>query len=264
VLHFGFIGDRNEFMANPKPRPPLSGCEGRSEEQVRGLSKMGLPVVEPVTIKETDTYIRLAQAVDKGGFQREIDIPTFIEGNHVRIVQRHYNRNLWPIEVSTWALTYMAPGGKSIMPLPPRLPQKDGPLLPTSCIALWSFSDLTDPRLLMGKKYVMLKQDSTVPDSYKLGMHIPDGWAAYYNHGHLFVSTYDYQKGAEYPYFNSTSLSWSGSSQFLENTTPFVTLQPIEAVEQVQNWYLFKNVPEPHNDAEIDEYVLPLIRGIGK
>ena len=261
VLHFGFIGEKNEFLDNPKSYIPLSGCEGREQEQVAGLYKNGFAPIPPVRVEKEEKIIRLTQATDRGT-QREIDIPTSIVNNHVRIVQRHYNRTLWPMEVSTWALTYMAPGGKSIMPLPPRIPQKDGPPLPTGSIALWCFCDLTDPRLIQGKKYLILKHDPNTPDSYKLGLHNSEGWAAYYNKGHLFVTTFEYQKDAEYPYSNSSTISESGRSIFLEVSTPFITLQPNEAVEQTQNWYLFKDVPEPQNDTDIDMYLLPLIKGI--
>jgi len=45
----------------------------------------------------------------------------------------------------------------------------------------------------------MLKQDSKTPGVYKFGMAVSDGWAAYYNNGHLFVATFDFKKGANYP-----------------------------------------------------------------
>jgi hypothetical protein len=108
----------------------------------------------------------------------------------------------------------------------------------------------------------LLKHDPDIPDSYKLGLHNSEGWAAYYNKGHLFVTTFEYQKGAEYPYCNSSTISESGRSIFLQVSTPFITLQPDEAVEQTQNWYLFKDLLEPQNDADIDQYILPLIKGI--
>ena len=61
--------------------------------------------------------------------------------------------------------------GKAILPLPQRfLPFSGGPLLPTSSMAIWCYCDLSDPRLVLGKKYVMFKQDDKVPGVYKLGL----------------------------------------------------------------------------------------------
>jgi len=40
----------------------------------------------------------------------------------------------------------MMPGGKAIIPLPPRRPSSLKNLLPTSLMAIWEYSDLSDTR----------------------------------------------------------------------------------------------------------------------
>jgi hypothetical protein len=95
-------------------------------------------------------------------------------------------------------------------------------------------------------------------------MKVPDGWTAYYNNGHLFVITYDFKKGAVYPDFNNTVQFFSGTGFEFETLGPLVKLQPGESTELVENWFLFKDVPEPENDTDLDQNILPLIRKIKK
>jgi hypothetical protein len=216
-------------------------------------------------IEEHDKFIRFTQSrIPPTAIKKEMDVPAAIKGNHVRIVHRLYNIGLWPVEVSPWATTQMQVGGRAILPLPLRLPHSSaGPLLPTSSLAIWCYCDLSDPRLVLGKKYVMLKQDDKVPGAYKLGMLVSDGWLAYYNNGHLFVITYDYKEGAKYPDWNSPAECFSAAGNFeLETLAPLVILQPGASVEHVENWFLFPDVPEPKNDNDMDENVLPLINKI--
>jgi hypothetical protein len=156
----------------------------------------------------------------------------------------------------------MSPGGKGIIPLPPFVPQ-NAPgfsLLPTTVMSIWCYCDLSDSRLILGKKYVMLKQDSATPGVYKIGMMVPKGWAAYYNNGHLFVATFEYKKGASYPDYNNNVQFWTGPGFEFETLGNLVKLQPGESAEHVENWFLFKDVPEPKNDSDLDQYVLPLIQ----
>ena len=257
IVRFGFVGERNEFYGDPPHHYGGHAMRHAPEAQERKF-----PALDPVMVEEHDKFIRLTQPTEKPtGIQKEMDIPVSIKGNHVSIVNRLYNRGLWPVELAPWAYTIMSLGGKGIIPLPPFIPQNSGgPLLPTSSIAIWCYCDLTDPRLILGKKYIMVKQDSKVPGVYKIGMLVPDGWTAYYNDGHLFVVTYDYKKDAIYPDYNSTVEFWTGPGFELETLAPLVTLQPGASAEHVENWFLFRDVPEPKNDNDIDRNILPLIQ----
>jgi len=259
IVRFGFVGEKNEFL-DKTPR----GFAGHVIRHAPESQARMLPATEPVAVEEHDKFIRLTQPTEKPtGIQKELDIPVSIEGNHLSIVHRLYNRGLWPVELATWASSLMAAGGRAILPLPPRGPHGKDTVVPTSSIALWPYCDLSDPRLIMGLKYVMLSHDSNATTPYKLGMLISDGWTAYYNDGHLFVITYDYKEGAMYPDFNSPVEAFTHPMVFeLETIAPLVTLQPGESAEHVENWFLFRDVPEPRNDSDIDQNILPLIQKI--
>ena len=262
ILRFGVVGERNEFQVSKSDW----GYGGHGLRHAPEAFPRYFPEIDPVAVEEHDKFVRFTQTkVPPTAIKKEIDIPVSIKGNHVSIVHRLYNCSLWPVEVSPWASTHMQVGGRSILPLPPRLPHGEGSLLPTSSLAIWPYCDLSDPRLVLGKKYVMLRQDDRVPGVYKLGLLDSDGWLAYYNDGHLFVITYDYKEGALYPDFNCPAECMCSKGGFeLETLAPLVTLPPGGSAEHIENWFLFRDVPEPQNDNDIDQNILPLIKKIKK
>ena len=45
----------------------------------------------------------------------------------------------------------------------------------------------------------------------------------------------------------------------VESLGPLARIEPGAAVEHVENWFLFRNVPMPANDREVDRNVLPRV-----
>lgn len=256
VVRFGFIGDRNEFFGEP---PRFYG--GHAMRHAPEARERKFPANDPLKVQEHKTFVRLTQPTEiPTGIQKEMDIPSAITGNHISVTNRLYSRGLWPVELAPWAYTLMTPGGKGIVPLPAFIPQMQAPVLPTACISMWAYNDMSDSRLIMGKKYIVVKQDSAVPGAFKFGMMVKDGWTAYWNNGHLFVDTFEFKPGGKYPDFNNSVQFWTGPGFELETLAPFSTLQPGESAEHTENWFLYKDVPEPKNDTDIDKYVLPLVQ----
>lgn len=259
IARFGFVGQRNEFVAVVMPW----GVAGhRLWHAPEARIRTYIPDKDPVAIEKHDNFIRLTQPTEIAtGIQKEIDLPISPDENHVAVIHRLYNRGLWPVELAPWGSSVMASGGKAILPLPPRRPKSEQNLLPTTSLAIWEYSDLSDPRLIIGSRYIVLRQDNNSSGSLKIGVMGTEGWTAYYNQGHLFVVTFSYKKGALYPDLGSSIEANSGKAGLeLETLAPLSLLQPGGSVEYIENWFLFREVPEPHTDNDIDKYILPLIR----
>jgi hypothetical protein len=172
------------------------------------------------------------------------------------------NANLWAVELAAWALSVMSPGGKCIVPLPPR-GAHEGNLQPTGGIALWAYTDMTDPRWTWGSRYVLLRQDPQVSKPQKVGITVTDGWAAYARCGHLFVKTFPHVEGARYPDFGvSVETYTDGSILEVETLGPLTRLPAGAAVEHVEQWFLFRDVPVPNDDADVDKNVLSKVKAI--
>ena len=268
IIRFGFVGQRNEFIdVTPRGFPcqqdvaPQGFAGHRLWHAPDARPRSVIPDKEPVAVEQHDDFIRFTQPTQTvTGIQKEIDLPISPDEAHVAVVHRLYNRGLWPVELAPWALSVMAPGGKAIIPLPPRGSPTEN-LLPISMMAIWAFSNLSDPRLILGRQYIMLCQDKDSSEPLKIGVMVSDGWTAYYNNGHLFVKTFDYKSGALYPDFGCSVESFTNEAFLeLETVAPLTLLQPDESVEYIENWFLFRDIPELHTDGDIEQHVLPLIK----
>jgi hypothetical protein len=271
VIRFGFVDQENEF----KEFENMLGKTGGNEWLPYGGHRLWhapehpvrtyYPDNKPVKVELYEGYIRLTQQVEETtGIQKEIDIYMSPDKPEVKIVHRIYNRNLWAVKLSAWALSVMAPGGTAIFPLPPRGTHPEN-LLPNTLISLWAYTDMTDPRWYWGKKFVLLKQNPNAKSPQKAGFMNVDGWAAYVRNGHMFVKTFDYIPNAHYPDFGCNSETWTNSEILeLESLSPLTEIQPGSSIEHIEKWFLFKDVPTPKNDDDVDKYIIPLIKSLKK
>ncbi len=249
ILHFGFVGKKNEF----KNIQGFGFFAHRLWAAPEAHPRSYTPDTDPLTVTEHASFIRFTKPTEAAtGIQKEMDIPVSPMERHISITHRLYNRGLWPVELAPWAISNMMPGGKAIIPLPPRQPSSMMNLLPTSLMAIWEYSDLSDPRLKIGHNFIVLHQDNNAAGPLKIGVMDTDGWTAYWN-GNLFVKTFDYKNGAVYPDFGSSVEVYSAKENLeLETIAPLKLLQPGESVAYTEQWFLFPDVPEPLTDADVD------------
>jgi hypothetical protein len=258
ILHVGFVGQWNEFV--PALERGLAGH--RLWHAPEAHPRSYIPDNAPIEFKMHTKFASFTEPTEmETGIQKEIDIAVNPDKNHFTVIHRLYNRGLWPVEIAPWAISAMATGGKAIFPLPPRKPSDGKNLLPTTLLAIWEYSDLSDPRLKIGRNFIILHQDTKAAGPLKIGVMDTEKWAAYWNKGHLFLKTFDYVKGAAYPDLGSSAESYSSAGNLeLETVAPLTLLQPGASSQHVENWYLFRDVPEPMNDADIEKNILPLVK----
>lgn len=217
----------------------------------------------PIALEEHKGFVRLIQPTEKTtGIQKEIDVYLDPKAAHARLVHRLRNTNLWPVELAPWALSVMAQDGKVIVPLPPR-GSHPADLAPVNTLTMWSYTDMSDPRWTWGNKYIMLRQDPAVARPQKIGVMNTQGWVAYANKGCLFVKMFTYTPGAPYADWGCSLETFTNDAMLeVETLGPLTTLQPQAAVEHVENWWLFEDVPLPANDNDVDQHILPKIRAV--
>lgn len=267
IIRFGFVGEENEF----KEYQQTAGMTGGDEWRIYGGHRLWhapeskprtyCPDNSPVRLDQHGDLVRLVQPTETTtGIQKEIDIRLSPGEAHVEVTHRLHNTNLWAVELAPWALSVMAPGGTAVIPLPPRRSHQES-LLPTSTIALWAYTDMSNPRCHWGEKYVLLDQDPHLEAPQKAGVMVTDGWAAYARGGHLFVKTFSYVEDALYPDLGCSVEAFTNADMLeLETLGPLVHLRPGAAAEHVEHWHLFRDVPTPKNDADVDKDVLPAVK----
>lgn len=267
IIRFGFIGEDNEFTEFPD----MLGRTGDEDWLVYGGHRLWhAPEVfprtyygdnQPVGLVDHGDFVRLTQLTEPTtGIQKEMDITLAEDLDQVKIIHRLRNESLWAMEIAPWALSVMASGGTGILPLPPRVPHGNDVLAPWNAVALWSYTDMADPRWTWGTRYILLRQDPKSESAQKIGLLDTEGWAAYARNGHLFLKTIPYVEGATYPDMGcSAELFTNADILEVESLAPLATLEPGATVEHVENWFLFKDVPVPQNDADVEKHVLPKV-----
>lgn len=266
VIRFGFVGIGNEF----KEYEDMLGRTGGNDWRIYGGHRLWHapearprtyhPDNSPVALEQGRDVVRLIQPAEPTtGIGKEIDIRLSPTEARVELTHRLRAQTPWEEDLAVWALSVMAPGGKAIVPLPPKTSHEER-LTPSNTITLWAYTDMPDPRWTWGRKHVMLAQDSGATTRQKAGFMVVDGWAAYAREGHLFVKEFDYLDGEHYPDFGCSVEVFTDAEMLeLETLGPLVRLRPGSAVEHVERWFLFRDVPMPTDDADVDTYVLPKI-----
>jgi hypothetical protein len=103
-----------------------------------------------------------------------------------------------------------------------------------------------------------LHQDSTKPSPQKLGASVADGWMAHVRNDRLFVKTFRHVAGATYPDLGSSAETFTdGRMLELETLSPVTRVEPGSTIEHVENWLLWRDIPTPRGDDDVDRYILP-------
>ncbi|MDF2441651.1 MAG: hypothetical protein JWN98_2635 [Abditibacteriota bacterium] len=268
LIRFGFIGGANEFKEFKDALGKTGGDEWRSygghrlwhapEEEPRTY----VPDNAPVELEEHDGFIRLRSPREANGLQKELDVSLDSASAHVRIVHRLINRSPWTIECAPWALSVMTTGGTCIFPLPPRGGHPEH-LAPASSLTLWKFTDMSDARWTWGHKYIMLRQDQNDDSPQKVGASVVDGWAGYANEGRLFLKTFTHDASARYADMGVNFETFTNESMLeVETLGPLQSIAPGQSAEHVEEWFLFRDVPVPQSEADIDRDILPRVQSV--
>jgi hypothetical protein len=136
-------------------------------------------------------------------------------------------------------------------------------LAPTNPLVMWAFSDLSDPRWIFTRKYMILRQDkNNTGQPQKLGTFNTSTWGAYLLNDELFIKRSTADRTRPYPDYNSSYETFT-NQDFLELETlgPLQKVGPGQTVEHTESWSLHRNVKiASWNDAELDRVLLPLLK----
>jgi hypothetical protein len=211
---------------------------------------------------EGERAIRLTAPVEAAtGIEKEMRVALDADGSGLVVRHKITNRNLWPIEAAPWALTIMRGGGTAIVPQEPYISWDDY-LLPARPLVLWHYTDLSDARWSIGKKFIRLTTDASANHPQKAGMLNKQGWAAYKHGATLFVKRFAYEEGATYPDYGCNCETYTaGDFIEVESLAPLRRLEPGASVEHVERWTLFRDVEAGAGEDELDAAIGRLVAG---
>jgi len=266
IIRFGFLGRENMFkefpdqMGKTKSSEWLSFGGHRLWHAPEAQPRTYFPDLDPVHVQEIENGMILTQKPEPTtGLQKQIEIKISQEKAEVHLKHILINHNLWAVETAPWAITVLAPGGVAILPLPPRGPHPEY-ILPTTALALWPYTNLSDPRWLLGEQYILLRQDVEVSAPQKIGLFASDGWAAYANQNCLFVKQIPLQFEGIYPDMGVNFETFTNETMLeLESLGPIQSIPPKGQIDHMENWTLIDDVPTPGSESEVIENLEPLL-----
>lgn len=275
IISYGFLGGENQFHEVPAH----AGQTGAKEYVAYGGQRLWVsPEVERTyypdnvrcAVQEISEGVRITPPVESSSpgtnLQKEMEIRLATSGSSVRVTHRITNHDRQATQLAPWAIAMMAPGGRAILPLPPKAPLDMQHLLPVGLFAFWSYTDFADPRWRLGTKYIQLKQDARPTGRFREqmgGIFNAAGWGAYVREDQLFVKRVAVVEGARYP-DHGCNFELYSDPEFLELETlgPLVELMPGQTVMHVEEWRLLRvceqrDVPLGEGDDWIDAVITP-------
>lgn len=153
------------------------------------------------------------------------------------------------------AATMINGGGTVIIP---QNTDSHDSLLPNRMIALWSGTDIRDPRIFYGNRFITIchSQEDNIP--LKLGINNIFGWAGYVGKHYTLVKRYVHKQQAAYPDFGcSFEAGLNKDYAELASLSPMYRMEPGEGIRHVENFSLFKtnNSIDPADEDQIARYI---------
>ncbi len=263
VLHFGFVGEGNQFWLNPDDGGKVGGDSWRiygghrlwhaPEHPVRTYA----PDNAPIEWDWDGTRLLLRQPTEATtGIQKEVELHP--AEHAIEVVHRLINRNLWSVRLAAWALSVMQSGGVALIPQEPYQLHPDA-LLPVRSLALWAYTDMSDPRLRFGKRLIQVRQDPAAAQPLKIGVSNTLGWMAYWRGETLFVKRDAYRPDAAYPDLGCNTEVFTNAAMLeLETLSPLTELPPDGALEHTERWSLHRVGAMPQDEEAVAEAVAQL------
>lgn len=262
VISLRLNGGVNLFAELPEDGIELPGEESyrfygghRLWHAPESFPRTYFPDNRPVHIKETSEGCVIRQEVEAGtGIEKQIEIKLSQDKPQVVIHHTLINRGPWPVTCAPWAITQMKTGGVAILPQM----QADTGLLPNRSLALWPYSDIQNPQVHWGNRYILVEAQMTSP--FKVGFPNPVGWLAYWVQDTLFVKRTKYDDHAEYFDHGSSSECYCNHLILeLETLGPVVSLEPHEATIHTEIWEVYPDVEKPTDEAAAQQIAEQLI-----
>lgn len=223
------------------------------------------PDNDPVqVVRDGDTF-KLIEPIEKAtGIQKEMWITLDATGSHVTVLHKLINKGLFAVDMACWAMSVMNKGGLAILPQEPYQSHDDA-LLPARPMVLWSYTNFTDPRWMLGQKYVTLRQDPDLKEPQKVGILNRQGWAGYWRNNTLFLKRFACEGDKTYPDFNCNNEAYTDAN-FLELETlgTLQKVQPGDSITHREDWWLYKAVDLGNGEAGIAAALQPILTETAK
>ena len=273
VVRYAFCGEENQFHEFDDQAGKTGGADFRLYGGHRlwawpEVERAYYPDNHAVTVRETEQGTVFCAPIERDapgtGLQRQIELQLSARESHVKVIHTITNYGSEATRLAPWAPTVLKPGGRAILPFPPRAAMDKDHLQSVSPLTLWSFTDFADPRWVLGQDFLQLIHDKKPAGRFPeqmTGLFNPSEWGVYVRGSCIFLKRAAAQPGKQYPDYGCNFEVFT-NPDFLELETlgPVVDLQPGESTVHTEHWWLFNSATPISSEESIRREILPLIQ----
>jgi hypothetical protein len=211
------------------------------------------PDNEDLVVEKSGGGVRLIQKVESG-ISKSVEMQLSPDMAAVTLVHRISNYGPMAIKLSPWAITMLRLGGTVILPQSVGNVDPQG-LLNNRILALWPYTCINDPRLILRDDFILLHAKPHLPP-LKIGYYDPQGWLAYWLDGCLLRKTFDVHPGKNYPDGGCNAETFCGDKFVeMESLGPLNILEPGSGTTLTETWELFDKLNVKFIPPEIREEI---------
>jgi hypothetical protein len=178
-----------------------------------------------------DDELTITAPADASGFVKQLSVG--LDGNGLAVDHRLTNAAPESASVAAWAITQFRLGGVALLPIAPSVAGDE--LQADRSLVLWSYTDLTDPRLSWQPSAAVVA--ATTGPRFKIGSGPNPGRLGYLIDGQLF--TKEILSAGVGPYADRGAVGQvfvEDSFCELESVGPIVTLEPGSSITHREFW----------------------------
>ena len=218
------------------------------------------PDNRPVVYSLTEEGVNFMAPQEQRSVQTSITLSMGETGSSMMVIHTGTNHSQDLQTCSLWGITMLRKGGFAVVPQNPR---SDGNLLlPNRQISLWPYTDLQDPRLYIGNRFVTLRQ-MPVDFSHsklKIGLDCHSGWCLYQSGSLVFAKRFVHNVNAAYPDGGVSFEGYiTGDAMNLETLSPLYRIAPGDTIRHVESFSLLVQpetvLPDVRNEDDIARWV---------
>lgn len=163
-----------------------------------------------VSYEESGGVLTLTAKPTPFGKQFSMQI-RFTETGAVKVRNSILNVSEEPAIFAPWSVTGLAAGGLEFVPLS----RRQTGFLPNRTMALWSYSDINDPRFTLKDSCITLRHDPDAAKPFKAGFNVNDGFMVYAAGNQVFRKRFAVYGDGVYPDFGCNYETYT-NRHFLE------------------------------------------------
>ena len=119
---------------------------------------------------------------------------------------------------------------------------------------------MNDPRIYWGDNFIVLKQDETISQPFKIGITNYDGWVGYNFENLLFIKRFSGMKQGKYPDLGVSFETYTNQDFIeLETLSELKRIAPNESVTHEEQWSLHKVEFQSYHEDVIAEIITNIL-----